>query len=50
MTISLIIPIIVGWLAGVIVNYLSDVLPRTRRLTQPVCLQCNEPFTWNEYL
>lgn len=50
MTISLIIPFIVGWFAGVIVNYLSDVLPMTRRLTQPVCLQCNAPFTWKEYL
>lgn len=50
MTISLIIPAIVGWLVGIIVNYLSDVLPITRRLTQPACLQCNASFTWKDYL
>ncbi|MFN3490726.1 MAG: prepilin peptidase [Anaerolineales bacterium] len=50
MTISLIIPFIVSWLAGTIVNYLADVLPITRRLTQPTCLQCNRSFTWKDYL
>lgn len=50
MTISLIVPIIIGWLTGIIINYLSDVLPLTRRLTQPVCLQCAEKFNWQSYL
>lgn len=50
MTISLIIPIIIGWLAGILINYLSDVLPFTRRFTQPVCLQCEQEFTWRNYL
>lgn len=50
MTISLIIPATIGWLAGMIVNYLSDVLPITRRLTQPTCLQCGAAFAWKDYL
>ena len=41
----IIIAIFLGWLAGVIVNYLSDVLPHKRRITKPFCLQCqsNQP-------
>lgn len=50
MTISLIIPFMAGWLAGMMVNYLADVLPITRRLTQPTCLQCNAPIRWKDYL
>ncbi len=50
MNISLIIPAIIGWLFAIIVNYLSDVLPITRRLTQPTCLQCQASFTWKDYL
>ena len=50
MTISLIIPMITGWLAGIMINYFSDVLPQTRRLTQPTCQQCNTPYTWQTYL
>jgi leader peptidase (prepilin peptidase)/N-methyltransferase len=49
MSISLIIPTIIGWLAGLLVNYLADVLPFTRRFSQPTCIQCNEPFTWQNY-
>lgn len=39
-----------GWFAGLIVNYLADVLPIIRRLSQPACLQCNAPFTLKDYL
>lgn len=46
----LIAPFLLGWLGGSIINYLADVLPVTRRLSQPACLQCNEPFTWRDYL
>lgn len=49
MSISLIIPILLGWLAGLIINYLSDVLPITRKLSQPVCLQCGASYTWKDY-
>jgi hypothetical protein len=50
MEISIIIPILIGLCAGILVNYFSDVLPRTRRLTQPTCLQCEATFTWQNYL
>ena len=42
--------IIFGWLAGWLVNYLADVLPYTRRFSQPACPQCGVPFTWQDYL
>ncbi|MBE0408727.1 MAG: prepilin peptidase [Anaerolineales bacterium] len=37
---------LVGWVTGTFVNYLSDVLPHKRRLTQPFCLNCSleQPF------
>ncbi|MBE0671268.1 MAG: prepilin peptidase [Anaerolineales bacterium] len=50
MSITLIIPVVLGWLAGLIVNYLSDVLPVTRKFSQPACLQCNATYTWKDYL
>lgn len=50
MSLEWIIPLSAGWLAGWIVNYLSDVLPVTRRLSKPACLSCGEPFTWSRYL
>jgi leader peptidase (prepilin peptidase) / N-methyltransferase len=31
---------LIGWLAGIIVNYLADFLPRYRRFSQPICLNC----------
>ena len=32
------------------VNYLSDVLPLTRRFSQPTCRRCNAPITTKEYI
>ena len=43
-------PLTVGWLAGYLVNYLADVLPETRRFSQPGCAQCETRFTWQRYL
>ena len=48
--ISLFIPVILGLVAGYLVNYVSDVLPYTRRLSQPTCPSCGKPFTWKEYV
>ncbi len=45
----LIIPIALGWLAGVLVNYLADVLPLTRRFSQPLCHQCGQALPWKDY-
>ena len=48
--ITLAIPTILGWLVAWLVNYLADVLPVTRRFSQPACPHCNAPFTWQDYL
>lgn len=50
MSIMLAVPTIIGWLAGYLVNYFADVLPITRRFSQPSCPQCNAHFTWKDYL
>jgi leader peptidase (prepilin peptidase) / N-methyltransferase len=47
---SLFIPVILGLLAGYLVNYVSDVLPFTRRFSQPNCPNCSTPFSWKDYL
>jgi len=47
---SVIVPVILGWLAGLFVNYTSDVLPISRRFSQPTCPHCKTPFAWADYL
>lgn len=47
---TLLIPIALGWAAGLFVNYVSDVLPGTRRFSQPTCSQCGTHFSWAAYL
>ena len=49
MDVILNIPILIGWLAGLVVNYLADVLPFTRRFSQPTCSQCDAQFAWKNY-
>ena len=46
----MVIPLICGWVGGWVVNYLADVLPITRRFSQPACPQCNANFAWSDYL
>lgn len=50
MNVTLLIPTLLGWIAGLFVNYASDVLPVTRRFSQPACTHCQSPFSWAEYL
>jgi leader peptidase (prepilin peptidase)/N-methyltransferase len=50
MNITLLIPIVLGWFAGIFINYASDVLPLTRRFSRPTCPECQTPFTWKDYL
>jgi len=50
MNAALLIPIVLGWIAGLFINYVSDVLPRTRRFSQPTCSSCETSFTWTDYL
>lgn len=39
-----------GAISGMLINYLSDVLPRTRRFSRPVCPNCNAAFSLRSYL
>ncbi len=48
--ITYILAIIIGWLSGIVVNYVADVLPLRRRLTKPFCIQCDTVQTWRNYL
>ncbi len=48
--ITYIVAIIVGWLSGAVVNYISDVLPLRRRLTKPFCIQCDTDQSWPNFL
>ncbi len=50
MDVTILIPFLVGWLAALLVNYLADVLPTTRKLSAPTCRQCSATFAWTDYL
>jgi prepilin signal peptidase PulO-like enzyme (type II secretory pathway) len=50
MDVTLLIPVVLGWFAGLFINYVSDVLPVTRRFSQPTCPECQSPFSWADYL
>jgi len=50
MDFTLLPPVLLGWLAGLFVNYASDVLPVTRRFSQPACPHCQTVFSWADYL
>jgi leader peptidase (prepilin peptidase)/N-methyltransferase len=50
MNVTLFIPALLGWIAGLFVNYAADVLPHTRRFSQPVCPHCQTLFSWQDYL
>lgn len=50
MDVTLLVPIVLGWVAGLFINYVSDVLPRTRRFSQPTCSGCEIHFAWADYL
>ncbi len=50
MNLTIAIPLILGWAAALLVNYLADVLPAMRQLTTPACKQCAAKFRWTDYL
>lgn len=37
---------LIGWVASAAVNYLSDVLPRARKISQPDCQNCGQTRSW----
>ena len=47
---SLILSMIAGGVLGILINYLSDVLPVSRRITRPLCRVCNQPYSVKDYL
>jgi leader peptidase (prepilin peptidase) / N-methyltransferase len=42
--------ILLGWLVGGLVNYLSDFLPIDRKIVRPYCLQCHKPINFASYI
>ena len=50
MLVVLPVMIVLGILAGLFANYLSDVLPQTRGLSNPICHQCSQALGINRYL
>jgi prepilin signal peptidase PulO-like enzyme (type II secretory pathway) len=48
--ISVFLSTVLGWLAGLFINYVSDVLPFTRHFSPPACTACQAPFSWKDYL
>ncbi len=46
----ILIPTILGFLLSVLVNYLSDVLPVTRKFSKPACPQCGQFHEPADYL
>jgi prepilin signal peptidase PulO-like enzyme (type II secretory pathway) len=39
-----------GLISGLIVNYLSDVLPFYRKLANPVCYRCHQTQSWKSFI
>jgi len=50
MSVLIIIPLLFGLFAGWLINYLADVLPFTRRFSQPACLNCQSPLSLWKFL
>ncbi len=46
----ILLPLLLGLLVGMAVNYLADVLPQSRRLGRPVCPACAQPISLLDYL
>ncbi len=46
---DILIAIVIGFVCGWIVNYLSDTLPSQHSITRPVCPNCHTGFSWKDY-
>ena len=40
---------VLGWFVGILVNYLSDILPIKRRLGEPICVACHDTMAFTNY-
>lgn len=50
MIISTSFAMLAGLLAGILVNYLADVLPSRRRFARPFCIHCQTTISWIDYI
>ena len=46
---EILLPLLTGWISGIVINYLSDTLPVARRLTKPFCKACGAEFKIIDY-
>lgn len=46
---TIILIILLGWVAGAFSNYISDVMPIHRTLIAPICINCNSRMNWLNY-
>ena len=46
----IVLPVLIGWISGWVVNYLADALPATRRFSHPACTQCGHALPFGAYL
>jgi len=42
--------LLLGWVSGVLINYLADVLPIRRAFSLPVCVHCHGSISWQDSL
>lgn len=47
---TLLLAVFLGWIGSLIVNYLSDVLPTTRKFSHPKCTSCQSDLDLRNYL
>ena len=46
----IIVAMFAGIVSGLLINYLADVLPAARQITQPACRACSELYGLMDYL
>lgn len=47
---SVIINVLIGVIVAILINYFTDVLPVSRRISRPACSTCKQPYTFKDYL
>ena len=48
--VAFVFSLIAGGVVGVLINYFSDVLPISRRISRPLCSVCSQPYSISDYL
>jgi prepilin signal peptidase PulO-like enzyme (type II secretory pathway) len=46
----ILVAVLAGLFVGIFVNYLSDILPRYRHFSNPICVHCLANVSWRDYL